>query len=82
MTGGESNFEEEVSEQQEAINKALSELAKVKAYTLKLDELKDFKAAQYALRNLSEEHANDNNVSELYKEEIVVEGDESHHNGL
>jgi len=78
----EDNFQEDVSEQQEAISNALDELTNIKAYTLKLDELSDFKAAQYALRNLSEEHATHNNVADLYKQDVTVEADESHHDGL
>lgn len=82
MTDTEPDFNDDLADQQEAINNALNELTKVKAYTLKLDELADFKAAHYALRNLSEEHATHNNVADLYKEEITVEADESHHEGL
>jgi len=82
MSDTEPDFQGDLSEQQEAITNALNELTKVKAYTLKLDELTDFKAAHCALRNLSEEHATHNNVADLYKQEVVVEGDESHHDGL
>jgi len=82
MTETEHDFQEDLNKQQEAINNALNELVRIKAYTLKLDELADFKAAQYALRNLSEEHATHNNVADLYKNNVVVEGDESHHDGL
>ena len=82
MSDTEPDFSDDLAEQQEAINNALNELTKVKAYTLKLDELADFKAAHYALRNLSEEHATHNNVADLYKEDVIVNADESHHDGF
>lgn len=55
MAKPEADFESDLEEQQEAVNSALNELARVKAYTLKPEEIRDFKAAQYALRNLSED---------------------------
>ena len=62
MTGerpkAEPDFNEDVSEMEAAVVSALNELTRVKAYTVKPDELRDFKAAQYALRNLSPDHGN------------------------
>ena len=71
------DFQDDIDEMHEAVNNALDELSDVKARTLKLGELQDFKAAQYALRNLSDRHAKDDNVADLYKENVVVEADES-----
>ena len=56
MTGGEPNFQNDVDEMEASVEAALNELTNIKAYTLKADELRNFKAAQYALRNLSPEH--------------------------
>lgn len=67
MTGGEPEFEEDLADTNDAVEAALSELTDVKAYTLKPEELRDFKAAQYALRNMSEDHANNHDVGELYE---------------
>ena len=72
-----SDFQDDVDEMHEAVDNALEELSCVKAQVLKLNELQDFKAAQYALRNLSKEHTKDENVADLYKENVVVEADES-----
>jgi len=76
MTKPEPDFEDDLEETQEAITEALNALDDVKAYTLKLDELKDFKAAQYALRNLCEDHYTENDVPELYTSKVCVEGNE------
>lgn len=48
----EPNFEEDLSQNEEHIIEALNELTEVKAYTVASDELREFKAAQYALRCL------------------------------
>lgn len=52
----EPNFSEDKEAMEQAVNNALNELTRAKAYTLKAGEIEDFKAAQYALRNLSPEH--------------------------
>ena len=72
----EDDFEEDLEQTEEAITDALDALTEVKAYTLKVEELRDFKAAQYALRNLSQHHHGDNDVPELYKTRVEVEGNE------
>ena len=54
MSDIEAEFESDLNEMQEAVEAALDELADVRAYTLKADELQEFKAAHYALRNLAE----------------------------
>lgn len=64
----EPNFNEDVEEQQQAVSRALNELTKIKAYTLAEDELRDFKLAQYALRNLSEEHSTSTNLPDVQEE--------------
>jgi len=76
MSNTEPDFKEDLEQTQEAVTTALNALTDVKAYTLKADEIADFKAAQYALRNLSEEHQSEN-VADLYKESLIVTGDES-----
>ena len=76
MTNPEEHLSDDIEEQQEAINTALKELTKVKAYSLKAGEIADFKAAQYTLRNLSEKFSGNENVAELYKTNLVVEGNE------
>jgi len=53
----EPQFEHHSDEMQKAVREALNALTDVRAYTLTADELQEFKAAQYALRNLSNEHA-------------------------
>ena len=50
----------------DAVSEALNALTDVKAYTLTAEEIRDFKAAQYALRNLSTDHAGDNDVPGVY----------------
>ncbi|QAS68897.1 hypothetical protein HFTV1-gp64 [Haloferax tailed virus 1] len=72
----EPDFSDDLEKTNEAINNALNELAKVKAYTLKVEELRDFKAAQYALRNISPEFAKSEDVPELYRTRVEVEGNE------
>jgi len=76
MNDTEPDFQEDKEEMQEAVKTALNALTDVKAYTLKADEIKDFKAAQYALRNLDADH-NSENVAELYEVDLIVTGDES-----
>lgn len=71
------DFQNDIDEMYESVNNALEELSNVKARSLKLSELQDFKAAQYALRNLSDRHSKDENVADLYKDTVEVEGDES-----
>lgn len=51
----EPNFSHDVEEMQDAVTEALNALTDVKAYTLQADELHDYKAAQYALRNLCDD---------------------------
>lgn len=70
----EPEFRDHVEQQQEAFATALNALTEVRAYTLKAEELRDFKAAQYALRNLSEDHASED-VPDLYEVPITVTGD-------
>lgn len=72
----EPDFQDDLAETQEAIENALNELTKVKAYALTADEIADFKAAQYALRNLCDEYDKTHEVSELYEVDICVTGDE------
>jgi len=55
----EPDFQADVDEMQAAVRRALNELTTVRAYTLTADELQDFKAAQYALRNLSPDHGSE-----------------------
>lgn len=55
MTEPEPEFDEDVKSQQESVENALNELTDIRAYTLKTEELKAFKAAQYALRVISED---------------------------
>lgn len=76
MTNIEPDFEDDLEQTEEAIAEALNALTEVQAYTLKVEELRDFKAAQYALRNISEHYYGDNDVPELYKTRIEVEGNE------
>lgn len=52
----EPNFSADKNQMERQVNEALNALTEIKAYTLKADEIEDFKAAQYALRNLSPEH--------------------------
>lgn len=56
MTDSEPDFQDDVDGMKESVTSALNELTDVKAYTLAPGELEDFKAAQYALRNLAPEH--------------------------
>lgn len=74
MTDTEPEFQEHIEQQQEAITAALNELTEVRAYTLTAEELRDFKAAQYALRNLSEDHASED-VPDVYEVPMLVTGD-------
>ena len=67
MTNSEPDFEEHLAETNEAVQNALNELAEVRAYTLKDHEIKDFKAAQYALRNLAPDK-DKHNVGALYRD--------------
>lgn len=71
----EPDFRDHVEQQQEAIATALNALTDVRAYTLTAKELRDFKAAQYALRNLSEDHSTED-VPDIYEVPIMVTGDE------
>lgn len=75
-TEPEPEFSDDVGDMKEAVNSALNELAEVKAYTLTVEELRDFKAAQYALRNLSEDYAKTEDVPELYEARVEVRGNE------
>ena len=75
-TNPEPEFKDDLSETQEAIRNALNELTDVKAYTLTAGEIADFKAAQYALRNLSDDFDKPHEVAELYEVDICVTGDE------
>jgi len=76
MTDAEPDFQDDLDDLNEAVNEALNALAEVKAYTLTIDELRDFKAAQYALRNISEDKANGNDIPPLYEARVEVRGDE------
>ena len=64
----EPEFNQDVEIQQERIVRALDELSGIKAYTLKPDEIRDFKAAQYALRNLAGEGYQHDIEKEVYDE--------------
>lgn len=64
---GEPDFEEDLEEMQEAVNDSLRRLTDVKAYVLTGDDLQDFKAAQYALRNLSSDKTSDHDVEGVYR---------------
>ena len=70
MIDPEPEFNDDVKETQEAAATALKELSKVKAYTLKPSELRDFKAAHYALRNLTDEFSWQD-VEEVYSDESL-----------
>jgi len=72
----EDNFSEDLENTQEAIEEALNALTEVKAYTLKVDELADLKAAQYALRNLSDDFPKGHDVPPLYQASVEVTGSE------
>ena len=65
---GEPEFEEHKEEMIEAVENALNELTEIRAYTLSADELQDFKAAHYALRNLSPAHT-DKEVRRVYDDD-------------
>lgn len=67
MEPGEPNFSEDLEDAEEAIHEALEKLTEVKAYTFTPNELRDLKAAQYALRNISDEHKN-HDVTSVYEE--------------
>lgn len=73
----EPDFADDLEEMNDAVTEALNALADVKAYTLTVEDLRDFKAAQYALRNLSDDHARTEDVPELYEARVEVRGDES-----
>lgn len=72
----EPDFETDLEETQAEIEAALNHLTNVKAYTLTGDELADFKAAQYALRNLLDYYGKDKDVAGVYETEFRVIGDE------
>jgi hypothetical protein len=71
----EPQFTDDKEEMQESIESALNELRNVRAYTLTAEELADFKAAHYALRNLHPEFPKDREIPELYQVRMMVEGD-------
>ena len=63
----EVNFEKDLEVMEQRVAEALNNLGDVKAYTLKPDELRDFKAAQYALRNLAPDKEGNYNIGDLYE---------------
>jgi len=67
MAGGEDTWDEDKQVLEDSVEQALREVTNIKAYTLTAEEIRDFKAAQYALRNISQEHAGDNDVAGLYE---------------
>jgi len=74
MSDVEEDMSEDIDEMNEAVEAALEELSRVKAYTLTVEELRDFKAAQYALRNIATDYYNEN-VADLYEARIEVRAD-------
>lgn len=62
----EPDLSEHIDEANEACESALEELAEVRAYTLKPEELQDLKAAQYALRNIVSEGPRTEDVAGVY----------------
>ena len=70
----EEDFSDDIDEMQEAVESALEELSRVKAYTLTVEELRDFKAAHYALRNLATDYY-DEDIPDLYETRIEVRAD-------
>lgn len=68
MTHPQPDFTDDVDTNEDAVNTALAELAKVKAYAMTPSELRDLKAAQYALRNLSPDFNDDYDPTEPYPE--------------
>ena len=54
----EPEFSNDLETTNEAVARALNEIAEVRAYTLKADELKNLKAAQYALRDIHPDRGN------------------------
>ena len=75
MSEPEDDLSDDIDEMQEAVTNALDELSEVKAYTLTLDELRDFKAAQYALRNMARQYYNED-VASLYQQDVEVTANE------
>lgn len=65
----EPHFQDDVDAMEDAVTDALNELTHVQAYVLTGDELQDFKAAQYALRNLAPDKRSDNDVAGVYDAE-------------
>lgn len=65
MSDVEPDFGEDKDEMQQAVEAALDELSDVKAYTLKADELQEFKAAHYALRNLADPESYNYDLEEV-----------------
>lgn len=63
----EPTFSTDQSDGQEAILTSLNALTEVKAYTLTADELRELKAAQYALRYLSPEFDTSKQASDAYE---------------
>jgi hypothetical protein len=74
MSDVEKEFESDVEEMDDAVTSALEELSRVKAYTLTVEELRDFKAAHYALRNLATDYY-DEDIPPLYQTRIEVRAD-------
>ena len=70
----EDDFSDDVEEMQDAVESALEELSRVKARALTIEELRDFKAAHYALRNLATDYYNED-IPELYETRIEVRAD-------
>lgn len=75
MSEPEDNLSNDIDEMEEAVENALDELSRVKAYSLTLEELRDFKAAQYALRNIVRQYY-DEDVPSLYESDVVVTANE------
>lgn len=74
MSDVEQDFQDDIDEMRDAVENALEELSRVKAYTLTVDELRDFKAAHYALRNLATDYY-DEDIPELYETRVEVRAD-------
>jgi hypothetical protein len=66
VTDAEPTFQDDLDTMEQAVTDALNELSEVPAYVLKSDEIQDFKAAQYALRNLSPDKTSDHDVQGVY----------------
>lgn len=75
MTDPEPNFAEDKEAMEQQLTEALEALTEIPAYTLTAEELADFKAAHYALRNLHPDFPRDHDIPEVYQAELIVTGD-------